>query len=104
MILKLSHNLMPELDMHHCSPELLERYLQMLRAAGLFEGSLSPGTEVEIAQSLIRVLLAAVAIEDKEVGGGGGTVLLVDHILGCAGCALGSRGLHSAFISLNREG
>ena len=46
----------------------MEQYLQMLSSAWLFESSLTqPSVGLDIAQSVLRVLLASIASDEKQV-------------------------------------
>ena len=50
----------------HSIPQLLEHYLSMLSTAGVFQSQFNPN-DMELGQSIMRVLLAAVAHQNKEV-------------------------------------
>lgn len=49
-------------------PQLFDHYLTMLSAAGVFESKFHSATDLELGQSVMRVLLAALSHNDKEVG------------------------------------
>jgi len=66
ILLKLSHTFVPELDVRHCSPELLDQYLKMLTSAWFFESNQHSEVQLEVRRSAMRVLLACVATDDKE--------------------------------------
>ena len=56
-------------DCLHSIPQLFEQYLAMLSSAGVFESPFHSTTEVELGQSVMRVLVAAISHPDTEVGG-----------------------------------
>lgn len=51
----------------HSMLQLFEQYLLMLSSAGVFESRFQTATDMELGQSVMRVLLGAIINPDKEV-------------------------------------
>ena len=70
MYVSLSPSLSLSLSVYlvfHSIPQLFDHYLTMLSAAGVFESKFHSATDLELGQSVMRVLLAALSHNDKEV-------------------------------------
>ena len=51
----------------HSILQLFEHYITMLSSAGVFESTFHSATDLELGQSVMRILLAAITQPDKEV-------------------------------------